>query len=197
MTDKARRRPVSGRIRALLGLGLLVGLGQVGTLASWTGEAAVTAGSIQTGTLDLGLNGALAGPGGTWVNTSLTTTDFYPGESTARQITVTNLGTTALEWTASAQAAGAATSWMQVGVYPAGEASNQGYIGARSGSCTGTSTFSGALSSTPSTVVGSPQALAAGASQTLCLRIAMPATTPGTAAGTSATMTLIIAARQP
>ena len=47
-----RRRP-RGRVRALLSLGLLLGITQVGTLASWTDSATVQGGGFSSGTLDL------------------------------------------------------------------------------------------------------------------------------------------------
>src|SRR5690606_32980021 len=79
-TTDGRRR---GRdfARAVLSLGLLVGLGVTGTLAYWTDEGAVTTGSLHAARLDLTVNGQLGGAGGTTTDTSFAIADLVPGES--------------------------------------------------------------------------------------------------------------------
>ena len=99
------RRRRSGRIRALLSVGLLFGITQVGTLASWTDSATVQGGNISSGTLDLTVGDSsanqLSGPGGTWTYSTLTLAAMAPGESTAWPLTVGNGGSVALTYNAT------------------------------------------------------------------------------------------------
>ena len=62
-TDSTSRRRVlrglrSRRTRALLSMGVVLGLGSVTTLAYWTDSATLTGGSFASGTIDLKLDGS-------------------------------------------------------------------------------------------------------------------------------------------
>ena len=99
------RRRRSGRVRAVLSLGLLLGLTQVGTLASWTDSATVQGGGFSSGTLDLKVGESaadqLTGQGGSWTHTNLTLAAMAPGESVAKALTVGNGGSVALTYDAT------------------------------------------------------------------------------------------------
>lgn len=198
---------VSAKTRAVLSLGIILGLGSVSTMAYWTDTATMTTGSISAGTLDLKLGGNLAGQGGTWNNTSLALTDMVPGESVAKDFTVQNAGAIGLTWTATAAATGdlalstSATSAqrLQFAVYVGGTSSNSGTAAAgnRTGTCTGTVAYGpAALTSTQSSVVSTAQSLAASGSQNVCIKVSLPSAAPNALQGTTATATFIFNATQ-
>src|SRR5688500_795356 len=99
------RRRRNGRTRALLSLGLLFGITQVGTLASWTDSATVVSEPFSRGTLDLqvGVRAAaqLALHGGSWAHANRALPLMAPGESVAKALTVGNGGTVALTYNAT------------------------------------------------------------------------------------------------
>lgn len=174
----APRRRTSGRARALLTLGavgaLALGLGAQGTFAFWTDEATVTTGSFASGTLDITLNGALAGApnnGGTTNLSALALANMVPGESIAVAFPVANAGTTPLTYTATGTATGALASSMQFSVYP-GTASNTGTAAAntRAGACTGSAIATNqVLTASSAAVIGTPRSLAPAASESICV----------------------------
>jgi predicted ribosomally synthesized peptide with SipW-like signal peptide len=84
---RTRRSDRSGRIRAVLALGAVVGIGTVLTLAAWTDNGAAT-GTFSTGSVDLELNGVDTAP----VVTALALTNAKPGDVTYALLTVTNVG---------------------------------------------------------------------------------------------------------
>lgn len=64
IVHRLRERVTSVRVRAVLSLGIVLGLGSVSTLAYWTDTGTMTTGSIQAGTLDLQPGRQPAGSGG-------------------------------------------------------------------------------------------------------------------------------------
>ena len=139
----------SRRVRALLSLGIVAGLGAVGTLAYWTDEATITSSSFSTGTLDVTLNGELAGAannGGTTSDVDFTLSNMIPGESFARTVKVGNGGSVAFTYTAKAWNSGALASGLHWTVVAGSTASNSGSpsAGNRTGTCSpgGTTTAS-------------------------------------------------------
>jgi predicted ribosomally synthesized peptide with SipW-like signal peptide len=191
-----RRR---GRVRALLTLGLAVGLGTVATLAYWSDQATWSTGPISSGTLDVTLDGNLAGQGGTYTQSSFTLSDMIPGESVASAVTVANGGSVTLRYTATATASGGLTSGLTFQVYAGGTATNTGTAAAgnRAGACTGTSTFGpSALTGSSQSVIATPRQLASGASESVCVVAALPTSADNTLQGTSATATLVFTGKQ-
>lgn len=88
----------STRVRALLSLGIILGLTSVSTLAFWTDEATMSSGTIQSGTLDLKLDGADNLPS----TTKLAITNLVPGESVAATVNVQRpAGTVAFTYSVS------------------------------------------------------------------------------------------------
>lgn len=73
----------STRLRALLSLGIVLGLTSVSTLAAWTDQAALSTGTIQSGTLDIQLNGA-----NSHAATAFALANMIPGESVAYAVNV-------------------------------------------------------------------------------------------------------------
>jgi predicted ribosomally synthesized peptide with SipW-like signal peptide len=95
-TEKVRRtnRFGSGRIRALLSLGIALGLGAVGTFAFWTDDVVISGSTFTAGTLDLKVNNSDA-----YATTTLGMTAMVPGNTSAELLTIKNAGTAALKYT--------------------------------------------------------------------------------------------------
>ena len=77
-------------IRAVLSLGLLLGIAAPGTLAYWTDNATVDGGTFTSGTMDVRLTD---GDMETYTSTTLNMTDMAPGSSSAELIKLKNTGT--------------------------------------------------------------------------------------------------------
>ncbi|WP_027503677.1 SipW-dependent-type signal peptide-containing protein, partial [Rhodococcus sp. UNC363MFTsu5.1] len=63
-------------------LGIVLGLGAIGTLAAWSDTATATSGVFSTGSIDLQLNGQQGNPGA-YAFATLTKTGMMPGNSVA------------------------------------------------------------------------------------------------------------------
>lgn len=159
----------SARLRALLTLGIVLGLGTVGTLAAWSDSATATSGTFSIGSLDLrvGDTEELAFP-------ALALSGMLPGESVAAPLTVQNRGTIPLTYTmTAAPAAGspALAGHLQIAVHPGGVAGQATAGGMRTGTCTGTRLAQATLApGSATTLVSAPRPLAGstGAEQ-LCI----------------------------
>lgn len=191
------------RTRALLGLGLALGLTSVNTLAYWTDEAQLTSGTIQSGSLDLLIDGELSGQGGAVTRTALSASSLIPGESFAFTVPVQRRANTAgFGLSATATSAGGLASHLRWSVFE-GTAGTQttNANGLRSASCTGTSVSTGVvLGSTGQSVIGgtNPVVNLGGAtfSKNLCIQVSLPATASNAAQSTSATTTFSLTASQ-
>ena len=167
------------KLKALLSIGLLTGLGAVSTLAAWTGEATATS-SISAGTVAIGV-GAL----GESVSVDYPLdmgTNWYPGLSKATMITVKNTGTLAAPYTVSADAG-------------AGELGRAMTVKITTGSMLDSSTCGEPLVLQKDAGFVSAQAagtptLDAGKVQNLCVEYSLPVNAPNSLQGKSATITL-------
>ncbi|CUR54685.1 conserved exported hypothetical protein [metagenome] len=196
------RRLTSAQLRALLSVGILLGVGSVGTMARFTASGDANAGSFTTGTLDVRLNAAgnNVGQGGTWTNASLTIGDLTPGESLAVGFPVRNDGTTAFTYTATATATGDLAPLLRFSTYLGGTAGNTGNStdDNRVGTCSGTSVSSSqTLSGTAVNVIPNAQSVAVNGSQNVCVLVSLVATAASSAQGDSATATYAFNAVQP
>ncbi len=99
VSRRASRRN-AGRIRALLSLGVALGIGAVGTFAYWTDDVVISGSTFTSGTLDLQVNGENSIP----AYTSLNMSNMVPGNSIAAVLTVKNNGTAPLKYTATSVA---------------------------------------------------------------------------------------------
>lgn len=193
----------STRTRALLSLGLVLGLTSVSTLAYWTDEAQLTTGTIQSGSLDmLILDGKLEGQGGSVTNTAMSASSMIPGETFAFTVPVQRKANTAgFSLTATATAAGAVSPHLQWAVFE-GTAGTQSTSanGIRTNTCSGTQLSAGVtLDATAKPVITSSAPVNLGGStysKNLCVRVTMPATTGNGAQGTSGTATFTFTASQ-
>lgn len=80
----------SARVRAALSLGVLVGLGAIGTSAFWTDEATVNSGGFSAGAIHLDLAGNVRVKPETYAWTSMALTDMIPGSNRAAMLPVHN-----------------------------------------------------------------------------------------------------------
>jgi len=178
---RAAGRPGSGRIRALLCLGLLGGLGITTSLAYWTDDVAISGATFTAGTLDLEVDNADPFTGATVLSMS----DMVPGATSAQVLTVENAGTAPLKYTLVGGLTGAdaaaysSSASLKLTIVLNGTKSGSG----NTSTCTGGSTIFGptALTSTTTTSIlakrpASP--LASTATESLCFQITFDAAAP-------------------
>lgn len=130
------RRLRSTRVRAALGLGVVLAIGSTGTFAFWTDDVSITGTTFTTGTLDLNVNSQDPTASATL---TMANTMMVPGASTAEVFTLNNAGTVPLKWTLvgglnSGADATALASSLKVLVVPGGTRSVSG----TSATCSGT-----------------------------------------------------------
>lgn len=204
-SHRAPHRRRSGRVRACLSLGAVafaaLGLGAQGTFAFWTDQATVTTGSFSSGTLDIALNGALAGNGGTTTLPSFTLPNMVPGESMSVSFPVKNEGSVGLTYTLSGTASGGLAPAMQFSVFngTANAQTGGASTGNRAGTCSGSSLSNNqTYSSTPTPVVSDTgkRALAAGATENMCVVASLPLAVDNSFQGKSLTASLVFDAKQ-
>jgi predicted ribosomally synthesized peptide with SipW-like signal peptide len=196
---RTRRHRPSGRLRAFLTLGLVLGFVAMGSAAYWNDDATLSTGPISSGSLDLTLDGNLAGQGGTYVKSSFTVANMVPGESFASSVAVGNNGSVGLTYTATGTATGVLATGLTFQVYVGGTAANSGTAAAgnRAGTCGGTSTFGPAtLTSTSQSVVSSARTLTAGSQESVCFLVRLPTSAANTLQGQTATSSFVFAAKQ-
>ncbi|KRA32650.1 MULTISPECIES: SipW-dependent-type signal peptide-containing protein [unclassified Nocardioides] len=99
-----------GRTRAILSLGLLLGMGAVATSAYWTAEDTVTTGPVSSGAihLDLATNNKVKPEVYPWAGLSLS--NLAPGASKAAVLPVTNNSSGHLKFSYRIQAAATGTT---------------------------------------------------------------------------------------
>lgn len=204
-----RKRPTfftvlrSARTRALLSLGIILGLTSVSTMAFWTDQAVLNSGPIQSGMLNLQLDGAENIP----TSTKLAITNMIPGESVAATIRV-DRASNSIPFTYSASAVttntnGLATA-LRFKVFTGGTAGavSTTATGIRTQPCSGTQVSGGvdgiAWTSAVTVISNRASALsttpiqAAVVSENLCVQAILPDVTAGTGAqslSTAATLT--------
>ena len=201
---RARRRVFgSGRVRALLSLGIVVGLGAVGTLAYWTDDATITSSSFSSGRLDVTLNDQLAGAvnnGGTTSDVDFKLAEMIPGESFARTVKVGNAGTVGLTYTTKAWNSGTLASGLRWTVVAGSTASNAGTLAAgnRVGTCsagttTATTVTLGTTAGTATTVITPKRTITATAPifENVCIIAKLDSTAGNALQGTTASATFI------
>lgn len=181
----------TGRIRALLALGGVLGLGAVSTLASWTDDATATA-QFTSGTIDLALDGAQGNPD-PYKLTSLTVDDFKPGDSRAATLPVQNAGTLPFTYRMTVSAATANTLSKSLTVtVTTGSVSGSG----NHSSCNGETILETAkVSGSP--VLERSTSIPPSQDETLCLEIGLAATTPNDAQGQSTSVDFAFRATTP
>lgn len=189
-TTTDRRHRIAGRfrsrrLRAALGLGLVLSLGVIGTQAAWTDQVTVTGSTFSTGKVDLKVN-----DGDTNVTVStLSLAGMVPGTSAAGTMRVLNNGTVPLKYAAAATATNAdgknlaGALVMRVVYYGSvtGTAPNQ--------TCGASNAFAGSGSSLNGPVLGTSLKLNPGGSDVFCIEVSLPANAPSALQGATTTAT--------
>ncbi|ROQ36742.1 putative ribosomally synthesized peptide with SipW-like signal peptide [Frondihabitans sp. PhB188] len=185
----------SGRVRAVLALGAVVGLGTVATLAAWSDTGAAT-GTFSTGSLDL----KLQGQDGTVAVTSLSMANAVPGTVVYANLPVSNAGTVPFTYGftvgstngADATPLNANLNWGIVSNGTSATCNATTYTSAAGVTATNISPTT-TLSAAPA-VTGRP--LAVGAVENLCFRVELPSSAPTGAQGRSTVATVSFTANQ-
>ncbi|MDP3967965.1 MAG: SipW-dependent-type signal peptide-containing protein [Nocardioides sp.] len=181
----------TGRVRALLSLGLVIGLVQLGTMAYWTDEAVVTGGTFQTGTIDVKAGSPAVDNNPPAFSTSFTMENMVPGSTKDAPLLVTNDGTVPFTFlvNGSATNSGAGTNQLgaalRISVFP----SESG------GGCTGTALASdlpvnGAVLPTQSVLAAAPDPN----TRQYCFRATLPSNASTDLQGMSSVVTLTVVA---
>ncbi|MDI9917165.1 SipW-dependent-type signal peptide-containing protein [Rhodococcus sp. IEGM 1379] len=158
------------RARAVLSLGMVLGLGAVGTMAAWSDSATATTGIFSTSSVQMKVDNQRP----THQFTELKRNSMLPGSSEAGSLTVQNTGTVSFNWAVSAAATGspALIGKLKVSLYQTG--ANNG------------TTCSGPIIGTEQAFSGNPtlasgRTLAAGASEQVCVKVTVDSTAGATA----------------
>jgi predicted ribosomally synthesized peptide with SipW-like signal peptide len=174
MSEHAAHRPRrsvlgalrSARLRALLGLGVVLSVGATGTFAFWTDDVTVAGTSFTAGTQDLKVNNLDT----VTAYTALNATALVPGNSTAAVLTIKNNGTAPLKYTAATTATSTLGAALVVKV--TGDALTSGAAPATT--CPGTA-LPGTTTSLNGGLITTGRLLAPGATETICLQVTLPA----------------------
>lgn len=152
------------RARAVLSLGMVFGLGAVGTMAYWTDDATATTGTFSVASLDLQVNDETA-----YTEWALAGTGMMPGDTKAATLNVQNNGGVDLTYTAMIGSSGdtALAPFMAMTVR-SGATLNSG-----SGTCTGgTEVGSNTLQvGANKPLITTARSLSSDVSETLCFQV--------------------------
>jgi predicted ribosomally synthesized peptide with SipW-like signal peptide len=176
----------STRVRAALGLGVVLALGTTGTFAFWTDSVTVSGTTFSSGHLDLQVDNADAVANATG---TLSMTNMAPGATSAQILTVKNNGNVPLKWTLAGQLTGGAddaafstAGAMSLTIRSGATVSGSG----NSATCTGGTVLAGptTLTTTSAALVATPQPTTAGsglgaaATVPLCFQVTFNALAP-------------------
>ena len=178
----------SDRVRAFLSLGIVLGLGSVGTLAYWTDDATASGATFTSGTIDLLVGGDETDA---FDFSAMGVTNMVPGSTEAQTITVNNNGSAPFKYTVTSAATNAgapnlpgALTWR----ITTGTASGADLSRVCSGAVVNTGTgINGSLTSTGRQVLTT-------ATETLCFEVTLPTDAPSALQGATTTATLTFTA---
>jgi predicted ribosomally synthesized peptide with SipW-like signal peptide len=179
----------SVRGRAILSLGMVLGLGTVSTLAYWTDNATLAGGTFTAGTLDIKLSGVDNNPAA--FTTSFALANMQPGDAKAASVTVQNAGSLDFTYTATGIAPGALGSQLVFRVVPGGTVAGSGTSMSCSG---GTQTFNATMNASQA-VIPTDRPIASAGSESFCVTATLPSSST-TGQGTSTTATFTFNAKQ-
>lgn len=184
-----------GRTMTVIGLAV-IGLGTLASSALFTDNATVTNNSFTNGTVDIATDPA---------STALSTSNMAPGDIAYGTVKVTNSGTLALRYamTSSATNADSKALASQLQMTIKSGVSSCDAAGFSGGSTVYNAGVLGGLGA-PAAIIGDTttgqqsgdRTLAAGADETLCVRVTLPSSTSNTYQGAATTATFSFAAEQ-
>ncbi|WP_164877634.1 SipW-dependent-type signal peptide-containing protein [Prescottella agglutinans] len=137
---RMRKALGGGRVRAALSLGIVLGLGSVGTLAAWSDTATATSNVFKTGVVDLKLG---QDPGAdNYTFSAFSGSSLLPGSSVQAPLDVRNKGDMAFNYSMTAKATGNTTVAGQITLTVFGN-----------GSCSGTAIKSVTMSTSDQAMI--------------------------------------------
>lgn len=186
---RLRKRSRSGRLRAILSLGMVLGLGAVSTMASWSDSTTIQGGTFTAGTLDIKVGNPAIDNNPTEFTTHFAMSNMVPGSTKDAILKVSNGGSTPFDFAGTAPAAdsGNGADQLRAVLTIAAYATNDGNL------CTGAPISSGDTAATFTLPLSS---LAPGAIQELCFRATLPTTASTALQGKSSVITLTLEATQ-
>ncbi|MDV7133202.1 hypothetical protein [Williamsia muralis] len=167
---------ISRRLRAILSIGMVIGISVVGTMALWSSTVSTQSGVFTTATIDI----HILDNGTETASFAFAPVGLLPGQSAAKVITVSNTGSAAFTYNALVSSANALGQGMTLKVVAGATATN--------GTCgTGTTlTTSATITSTATAFfTGRGPVAASGGTDALCLQLSLPITALASLAGTS------------
>ncbi|MEV0948904.1 SipW-dependent-type signal peptide-containing protein [Rhodococcus sp. NPDC049939] len=161
------RSVISGsKPRAIASLGIVFGLGAIGTLAAWSDTATATSGVFSTGSIDMQLADEQGNPDA-YAFATLTKEGMIPGDSVAAVLPVQNTGTTPFNYTMSAAASSSELADHMMVKVTTGTSDGE----VCSGDPLAADQF--LLSGDSVDVLSEPRTLAVGASEDLCIEMSV------------------------
>lgn len=180
----------SVQIKAILSMGILVGLGAVSTLAAWTGTATATT-SITAARVSLGVGATAGNATSASYSVPVSSVSWYPGVSAAAVVVVKNTSTVSLPYSikGSITESGGLELGKAMNVVVKTGATVSGT--APAATCSGGTTLvTKAAGSAFGADVARPT-LAADASETLCVQYSLPATAANNLQGATTRLDLV------
>ncbi|WP_299575149.1 SipW-dependent-type signal peptide-containing protein [uncultured Williamsia sp.] len=170
---------ISRRTRALLSIGMVVGISVVGTLALWSSTVSTRSGVFTTATINLLADGAKAS------TFTFTPSGLLPGQSAAKVVAVTNTGTAPLTYSAAVSSPDSLGRAMTLTVVAGATAAN-GVCGSGTLLTSGT-----AITATATTFATNRGPLAAtNGAENLCVQVGLPLAADASLAGTAGSVAL-------
>ena len=171
---------ISRRLRAVLSIGMVIGISVVGTLALWSSTVNTRSGQFTTATISIFADDVVADDTKT-ATFAFAPSGLLPGQSAAKVVTVTNTGSAALTYTALVSSGNALGRGMRLTVIPGATAAANGTCSAGTALTTNT-----AITATPTAfTTGRGTVAATNGSDPLCLQLTLPPDAPANLAGTS------------
>lgn len=166
---RIRRGLRSQRLRALLGLGVLLGVGATGTFAFWTDDVTIAGTSFTAGRLDLQVNSLDTVTGYTALNLAT----MVPGNSTAGVLTIRNNGTAPLKYTAVTTASNADGKSLGAALAVKVTAATSVSGSSPAATCAG-SALAGTAAALNGSLITTGRLLAPGATEAICVEVKLP-----------------------
>lgn len=194
---RARRRPP---VKTVLVAALLLGAGSTGTYAYWSDSATVTGGELQSGSMDLQINGGAVGTGTDVTVGSIATSDLTPSEYQAFDLSLANVGTPDFTWTAAVQRVDTTWSYVDdpltVQLFTGSVEEDPDYP--RIDACVGGSPLGPeeTVLTTAASLTTSPVTLASGGTDSLCVLVGMKSSADNANQGKTGTIELHFDAHQ-
>ncbi|OZC71100.1 hypothetical protein CH251_16655 [Rhodococcus sp. 06-462-5] len=188
---------ISARARAIMSIGIVLGLGAVGTLAAWSDTATATSGVFTTGRLDIKVGTPAVDNDPPLFATTLANPAIFPGDTVSAGLLVTNAeGSVANTFTIGVRASNPTLGSLLSTAVHSGAPANGVCSGTPLGSVIGLVTPVGAPTNSPKPIPGVNLPLAVtgmpGSTQQLCISVTMlpTATQPATAISSTITYTI-------